>query len=145
MSHDHDKQMRNVHEFDWSNGATNNQAKEMISYLVDKPQQAMINPLLQAKVQGQLQALNSSQSERGLVRPLSEGSKGVKPLGVQEEHGHIQVEHVHYHDSSKKDGGNDSSSPLDSDVVPRRRSVKRTPSPLKQKRPSFSSSQCDTK
>ena len=53
--------MHNIHNFDWSNGAPNDQAKDMISYLVDKLQQAMNNPLLQAKVQGQLQALNSSQ------------------------------------------------------------------------------------
>ena len=86
MLHDHDKQMRNVHKFDWSNGATIDQAKEIISYLVDKLQQAMTNPLLlQAKVQGKLQALNSSQSKRGPVRPLGEGFKGGNPLGVQEE------------------------------------------------------------
>ena len=60
MSHNHLEQMCNVHEFDWSNDATIDQAKDMISYLVDKLQQAMNNPLLQAEVQGQLQALNSS-------------------------------------------------------------------------------------
>ena len=50
MSHNHNKQMRNIHEFDWSNGATIDQAKEMISYLVDK----LTNCLLQAEVQEQL-------------------------------------------------------------------------------------------
>ena len=75
MSHKHFEQMCNVHKFDLSNGATIDQAKDMISYLIDKLQQAMTNLLLQAKVKGQLQALNSSQSKRGLVRPLGEGSK----------------------------------------------------------------------
>ena len=60
MSHEHNEQMHNVHEFDWSNGATIDQAKDMISYLIDKLQQAMSNPLLHAEVQGQIQALNSS-------------------------------------------------------------------------------------
>ena len=58
-----DAHMRNVHKFDWSNGATIDQVKEMISYLVDKLQQAMTNPLLHAEVQGQLHALNSSHLE----------------------------------------------------------------------------------
>ena len=77
--------MHNIHNFDWSNGAPNDQAKDMISYLVDKLQQAMNNPLLQAKVQGQLQALNIFQLESGPMRPLGEGSKGGNPLGVAEE------------------------------------------------------------
>ena len=83
MSDDHNKQMCNVYEFDWSNGATIDQAKEMISYLVDKLQQAKTNPLLQKEeFQGQLQALNSSQLERGPMRPPGESSKGGNPLGV---------------------------------------------------------------
>ena len=45
----------------------------------------MNNPLPQEEVQGQFQALNGSQLERGLVRPLGEGSKGGNPLGVEEE------------------------------------------------------------
>ena len=45
-----DVHMCNVHKFDWSNGATIDQAKEMISYLVEKLQQAMTHPLLQAEV-----------------------------------------------------------------------------------------------
>ena len=85
MSHDHNEKMCNVHKFDWFNGAAIDQDKEMISYLIDKLQQAMTNPLLQAEVQGQLQALNSSQSKKGPVRPLGEGSKGGNPLGMQEE------------------------------------------------------------
>ena len=56
MSHNHNKQMRNYHKFDWSNSANIDQAKEMISYLADKLQQASTSSLLQAKVQGQLQA-----------------------------------------------------------------------------------------
>ena len=84
----------------------------VISYLVDKLQQAMPNPLLQVEVQGQLHALNSSQLERGPVRPPGgEGSKGGNPLGVEEEQVPTQVEHAHHHDSSTKDGGSDSSSP----------------------------------
>ena len=137
--------MHNVHKFDWSNGVTIDQAKDTISYLVDKLQQAMNNPILQAKVQRQLQDLNSSQLERGLVRPIGEVSKGGNPLGVEEDQEPTQVEHAYHHDSFKKDGGNDASFPLDSDVAPRRRRVKRTPSPPKQKRPSFPSSHCDTK
>ena len=37
--------MRNVHKFDWSNGATIDQEKDKISYLVDKLQQDINNPL----------------------------------------------------------------------------------------------------
>ena len=73
MSHKHLKQMCSIHKFDWSNGATIDQAKDMISYIVDKLQQATTNnPLLQAEVQGQLQALNRSQLERGPMRPCGE-------------------------------------------------------------------------
>ena len=81
--------MHNVQKFDWSNGATIDQektidqAKDMISYLVDKLQQDLNNPLLQAEVQGKLQALNSSQLERGLVRPPGESSKGANPFGSE--------------------------------------------------------------
>ena len=85
MLHDHNEQMCNIHEFDWSNGATIDQAKDMISYLVDKLQQAMSNPLLHTEVQGQLQALNSSQSKRGPVRPLGEGFKAGAPLILEGE------------------------------------------------------------
>ena len=63
MLHKHNKKMHNIHDFDWSNGATIDQAKDMISYLVDKLQQAMSNPLLHVEVQGQIQVLNSSQSK----------------------------------------------------------------------------------
>ena len=79
------EQMRNVHKFDWSNGANIDKAKEMISYLVDKLQQTMTNPLLHVVVQGQLQVLNSSQSERGPERPPGEGSKGGAPSRLEEE------------------------------------------------------------
>ena len=48
MSKEHVEKMRNVQKFDWSNGATIDQAKDTISYLVDKLQQAMNNPFLQA-------------------------------------------------------------------------------------------------
>ena len=99
----------------------------------------MTNPFFQAEIQGQLQALNSSQLERGPVRPLGEGSKGGNPMGMQEEQGPTQLEHAHHHDSSKKDGGSDSSSPLDSDVAPRTRRVKKSPSPPKRKRSYFPS------
>ena len=85
MSRDHDKQMRNIHEFDWSNGTKIDQAKEMIPYLVDKLRQAMTNPLLHAKVQGQLQALSSSQLKRGPVRPCGEGSKWGAPSWLEKE------------------------------------------------------------
>ena len=54
MLHDHNQQMHHVHNFDLSNGATIDRAKDMISYLVIKLQQVMTNPLLQAQVQGQL-------------------------------------------------------------------------------------------
>ena len=57
MSHDHNDQMHNNYKFDWSNGATIDQAKDMISYLVDKLQQAMSNPLLLVEVQGQSKPL----------------------------------------------------------------------------------------
>ena len=49
MSHKNLEQKRNVHKFDWSNGVTIEQAKDMILYLVDKLQQAMNNPLLPSK------------------------------------------------------------------------------------------------
>ena len=114
----YDEQMRNIHKFDWSNGATIDQAKEMISYLVDKLQQAMTNPLLHdAEVQGQLQVLNSSQLERGPERPLGEGSKGGAPSRLEEEEEEevpCQEGHAHHNDSPTKNGGNDTSSSLDS-------------------------------
>ena len=118
----HDKQMWNVHKFDWSNGATIDQAKEMISYLVDKLQQSMTNPLLHAEVQGQLQVLNSSQSEWGPERPPGEGSKGGAPSRLEEEEEDkvpAQEGHAHHNDSPKNNGGNDTSSSSDSDVAPR--------------------------
>ena len=65
MLHDRNEQMRNIHKFDWSNGATIDQAKDVISYLVDK---LLTNPLLQVEFQGQIQALNSSQLKRGPMR-----------------------------------------------------------------------------
>ena len=145
MSHDHNKQMRNVHAFDWSNGATIDQAKDMISYLVNKLQQAMSNPLLHAEVQGQMQVLNSSQLERSLVTPLGEGSKEGSPLRLEEE-GEEQVNplpqgHAHHNDSTKKSEENDTSSSLDSDVAPKRKRVKRSPNPPKRKSSSFHSPQ----
>ena len=45
----------------------------------------MANPLLHAEVQGQPHALNSSQLERGPVRPLGEGSKGGAPSRMVEQ------------------------------------------------------------
>ena len=140
-----DAHMRNVHEFDWSNGATIDQAKEMISYLVDKLQQAMTNPLLHAEVQGQLHALNSSHSEKGPERPLVEGSKGGAPSRMVDEEEEevllLQKGPTHHDDSTKKNGGNDTFSSLDSDVAPRRKRVKRSPTPPKRKRLSFHSPQ----
>ena len=140
----HNKHMCNVHKFDWSNGAIIDQAREMISYLVDKLQQAMSNPLLHAEVQGQTQALNHSQSERGPMRPLVEGSKEGAPVRLEEEEEEDiprQEGHAHHNDSLKKNGGNDTSSSLDSDVAPRRKRVKRSPTPPRRKRSSFHSPQ----
>ena len=85
MSHHHPKQMRNIHKFDWLNCATIDQAKNLISYLVYNLQQALKNPLLQEKVQGQLHALHSSQLEKVPIRPLGGGSKGGDPLRLEEE------------------------------------------------------------
>ena len=65
----HDEQMHNVHKFDWSNGATIDQAKDMISNLVDKLQQAMTNPLLHAEVQGHSKSLIVP-NEKGALRDL---------------------------------------------------------------------------
>ena len=64
MSQDHFERMHNVDKFDWSNGATIDQPKDMIACLIEKLQQDMNNPILQGEVQGQLQALNSSQSKK---------------------------------------------------------------------------------
>ena len=139
----YDEQMHNVHKFDWSNGATIDQAKEMISYLVDKLQQAMTNPLLHAEVQGQLHALNSSHSERGPVRPPGEGSKGGAPSRMVDEEEEevlpLQQGPTHHDDSTKKIGGNDTSSSLDRDVAPRRKRVTRSPTSPKKKQTSFPS------
>ena len=121
MLHDNNKQMRNVHKFDWSNGATIDQAKDMISYLVDKLQQAMSNPLLHAEVQGQLQAFNNSQLERGPLRPHGEGSKGGAPSRLEEEEEEqvlpLPQGHAHHNASIKKSGENDTSSSLDIGIL----------------------------
>ena len=99
----------------------------MISYLVDKLQQAMTNPLLHAEVQGQLHALNSSHLERGPERPLGEGSKGGAPSRMVEQEEEeeevipLQQKPAHHNDSTKKSGKNDTSSSLDSDVTLRRK------------------------
>ena len=146
-----DAHMLNVHEFDWSDGATIDQAKEMISYLVDKLQQAMTNPLLHVEVQGQLHALNSSHLEKGPERPLVEGSKGGAPSRMVEQEEEeeevipLQQKSAHHNDSTKKSGGNDTSSSLDSDVASRCKQVKRSPTPPKKKKMSLPSPRQETK
>ena len=80
------------------------------------------------------------------MRPPSEGSKGGAPSRLEQEKEEEEVLSLqqgpsHHNDSTKKSGENDTSSSLDSDVEPRHKRVKRSPTPPKRKRLSLHYSQ----
>ncbi|MCO5607281.1 hypothetical protein L7F22_061474 [Adiantum nelumboides] len=105
------------------------EGRGIVNYLVGKLQEAIENPTLQAKVQGQIQQLQNppnAQQERGLDRPLNETSKKGASLGNEEEmHEEPPIqsakEGASHQELSKERDGSETLGTSESDAAPRRR------------------------
>ncbi|MCO5584448.1 hypothetical protein L7F22_038375 [Adiantum nelumboides] len=139
MSQDNQGNRINIDNMNLALDVTTNEGRSIVNYLVGKLQEAMGNPTLQMEVQGQIQHLQvppSAQEETVLERPLHETFKKGTSLSNEKEMreeppSQSTKDSVMHQELSKERDGSDTPITFESDVAPRRRRTKRSPSPVK--------------